>query len=583
MDATEQKQQVFKRLLSYIKPYRAAFIGAILAMMGYAAVDTLFFSQIETLIDEGFTEQNSSVLFYAGLIVPVFFIVRGILNIASNYLLNWVGFRVVMSMRQQLFEHMMRLPVKFHDQHSTGDLISKITYDSQQVAEACSRALLVLVREGAFVIGLIFLMFYQSWQLSLVFLVIGPLIAKVVASVSKRFRKVSGRIQVAMGNVTSTSEQMINGHKVVMMHEGQQREAERFAEVNNVTRNQNMKLVHTRAVSTSVIQFIASLSLATVFIIASFPEMLQTLSAGAFTVLLTSMIMLLRPLKQLTSVNSDFQRGVAAAQSIFNVLDEQAEIDNGTKTIQRAKGDIRFEHVRFWYNDDKEPALADVSFAVDSGKTLALVGRSGSGKSTISNLLTRFYDIQDGEILLDGVDIRDYQLKCLRRQFAVVSQHVTLFNDSIANNIAYGAHSDVGPEDIRRVAEQAYVTEFTDNLSEGLDTIVGENGVMLSGGQRQRIAIARALLRNAPILILDEATSALDTESERHIQEALNALRQDRTSIVIAHRLSTIENADEILVMDHGQVVERGSHQTLIEQQGAYYQLHSLQYGGVMS
>ncbi|WP_286845194.1 lipid A export permease/ATP-binding protein MsbA [Idiomarina sp. UBA4206] len=580
MDSQIKKKTTFKRLLGYIKPYKAAFTLAIICMIGYSAIDTLFLSQIETLIDDGLTEQDSKILLYGALFVPFIFILRGLLNVASSYFLHWVGFKVVTKMRQQLFDHMMKLPVSFHDQHSTGDLISKITYDTQQVAEASSRALLVLIKEGAFVIGLLGLMFYQSWQLSLVFLVVGPLIAKVVGVVSKRFRKVSSRIQTAMGNVTTTAEQMINGHKVVVMHQGQKGESARFSEINNITRNQNMKLVNPRAISTSVIQFIASLSLSMVLVIASFPEMLGELSAGAFTTLLTAMIMLLRPLKQLTNVNSDFQRGIAAATSVFDILDEPIEIDKGSRVIDRAAGDIVFEDVTFAYQKDDEPALQQINFSVKQGKTLALVGRSGSGKSTISNLLTRFYDVEQGRILLDGYNINDYKLKCLRRQFALVSQNVTLFNDTIANNIAYGAAKELSREQITKAAEQAYVTEFTDNMPKGLDTMVGENGVMLSGGQRQRIAIARALLQDAPILILDEATSALDTESERHIQDALGTLRQNRTAIVIAHRLSTIENADEIIVMDNGEIVERGTHQQLLDHEGAYYQLHNLQFSG---
>lgn len=580
MDSQSQKKKTFKRLLGYIKPYKLTFAFAILGMIGFSAIDTWFFSQIETLIDDGLAKGNSTILFYGGLIVPIFFIVRGLFNVASNYFLNYVGFKVVTRMRQQLFEHLMKVPVKFHDQHSTGELISKITYDTQQVAEATSRAVLILVKDGAFVIGLLGLMFYQSWQLSLVFLVVGPIIAKIVAVVSKRFRTVSGRIQTAMGNVTTTAEQMINGHKVVVMHEGQKVESKRFAEINNNTRNQNMKLVNTRAISTSVIQFIASLSLAMVLILASFPEMLEELSPGAFTTLLTAMIMLLRPLKQLTNINSDFQRGIAAATSVFDILDQPVEVDKGSLQVDRVKGDLVFDHVTFTYQQGDEPALKNISFNLQPGKTLALVGRSGSGKSTISSLLTRFYDVSDGQILLDGHNLQEYNLKCLRRQFALVSQHVTLFNDTIANNIAYGAPADVSHEDIMEAAEQAYVTEFTETLPNGLDTIVGENGVMLSGGQRQRIAIARALLQDAPILILDEATSALDTESERHIQQALGALRKNRTSLVIAHRLSTIENADEILVLDNGEIVERGDHHKLLEQQGPYSQLYNLQFSG---
>lgn len=580
MDSKLVQKSNFRRLVTYLKPYRLAFFVAIIGMLGYAAVDTFFFYHIETLIDDGLGASNPMILIYGAIFVPLIFILRGFFNFISTYFLSYVGFHIVTTMRQELFEHLMRLPVSFHDKVSTGDLISKITYDTQQLAEANSRAILTMIREGAFVVGLLGLMIYHSWQLSLVFLLIGPVIAKIVALVSRKFRDISTKIQTAMGNVTTSSEQMINGHQVVVMFEGQKHEAERFGKVNNQTRQQNMKLVNIRTISTSVIQFIASLSLAAVLLIASFPTMLAELSPGAFTTLLTCMIMLLRPLKQLTNVNADFQRGLAAAGSIFSVLDEKQEQDTGTHEAGRVHGDISFEQVTFSYNKKKARVLDEVSFTIPRGKTLALVGRSGSGKSTISALLTRFYEHESGIITLDGMDIRDYTLTSLRRQFAVVSQSVSLFNDTIANNIAYGANRQVNREDIERALKLAYADEFVAALPEGLETIVGENGVMLSGGQRQRIAIARALLRDAPILILDEATSALDTESERHIQKALDNLQQNRTSLVIAHRLSTIEAADEIIVMDQGKIAERGTHEDLLAQGGAYAQLYQMQFSG---
>lgn len=580
MTAKIKKQTNLRRLLKYIKPYRAAFFVAIVGMIGYAGVDTFFFYHIETLIDDGLAAGNPKILLYGAIFVPIVFILRGVFNFVSSYFLSYVGFQVVTNLRQELFEHLMRVPVAYHDKMSTGDLISKITYDTQQLAEATSRAILTMVREGAFVVGLLGLMMYHSWQLSLVFLLIAPVVGKVVTVVSKKFRHVSGNIQTAMGDVTTTTEQMLNGHQVVVMFEGQKREAKRFGDINQRTRRQNLKLVNIRTISTSVIQLIASFSLSMVLVIASFPSMLENLTPGAFTTLLTSMIMLLRPLKQLTNVNSDFQRGIAAAASIFNVLDQAPQPDTGTRKLERAKGDLRFENVTFRYGEGDEPALSDISFHVEAGKTVALVGRSGSGKSTISSLLTRFYDYDEGSIQLDNVDIREYKLKSLRRQFAVVSQSVSLFNDTIANNIAYGVRGKITREDIEQAVKLAYVDEFTDNLPNGLETMVGENGVMLSGGQRQRIAIARALLRNAPLLILDEATSALDTESERNIQKALDNLQQDRTSLVIAHRLSTIENADEILVLDQGKIIERGTHIELLKNEGAYAQLYQMQFGG---
>ncbi|RTE86945.1 MULTISPECIES: lipid A export permease/ATP-binding protein MsbA [Gammaproteobacteria] len=581
MDSNTQRQRSFRRLVQYIKPFRLAFALAIIGMIGYAGVDTFFFYHIETLIDEGLGASNPKILVYGAIFVPFVFILRGFFNFISSYFLSYVGFHVVTNLRQELFEHLMRVPVSYHDKMSTGDLISKITYDTQQLAEASSRAILTMVREGAFVIGLVSLMIYHSWQLSLVFLLIGPVVGKVVTVVSRKFRHTSGKIQTAMGNVTTTAEQMINGHKVVVMFEGQEKEASRFSGINQSTRQQNLKLVNIRTISTSIIQLIASLSLSMVLFIASFPSMLEDLTPGAFTTLLTSMIMLLRPLKQLTNVNADLQRGLAAAASVFEVLDQPKEQDQGTYDAKRVKGDLSFNNVLFRYVEGEEAALKNISFNVPAGKSVALVGRSGSGKSTVSNLLTRFYDIESGEILVDDKNVQDYTLKSLRKQFAVVSQNVTLFNDTIANNIAYGAGKEVTREDIERAVKLAYVDEFTDNLPNGLETMVGENGVMLSGGQRQRIAIARALLRDAPILILDEATSALDTESERHIQKALDNLQQDRTSLIIAHRLSTIEQANEILVLDHGQIIERGTHDSLLEQKGAYAQLYNMQFGGI--
>lgn len=581
MEPQTQRQRTFRRLVQYIKPFRLAFALAIIGMVGYAGVDTFFFYHIETLIDEGLGAGNPKILVYGAIFVPFVFILRGFFNFISSYFLSYVGFHVVTNLRQELFEHLMRVPVSYHDKMSTGDLISKITYDTQQLAEASSRAILTMVREGAFVIGLVSLMVYHSWQLSLVFLLIGPVVGKVVTVVSRKFRHVSGKIQTAMGNVTTTAEQMINGHKVVVMFEGQEKEANRFEGINQSTRQQNLKLVNIRTISTSIIQLIASLSLSMVLFIASFPSMLEDLTPGAFTTLLTCMIMLLRPLKQLTNVNADFQRGLAAATSVFEVIDQPQEQDKGTFEAKRVKGDLTFKDVVFRYAEGDEPALKDISFKVEAGKSVALVGRSGSGKSTVSNLLTRFYDIDSGEILVDDHNVQDYTLKSLRKQFAVVSQNVTLFNDTIANNIAYGAGEHVTSKDIEKAVKLAYVDEFTDTLPKGLETMVGENGVMLSGGQRQRIAIARALLRDAPILILDEATSALDTESERHIQKALDNLQQDRTSLVIAHRLSTIEQANEILVLEHGKIIERGTHEVLLEEKGAYAQLYNLQFGGL--
>lgn len=568
-----------RRLLSYVKPYRMGFVAAALGMLGYALVDVYFISNLPDFIDKGINDKNTEYLRYAPLFVVIIFLLRGLCNFVASYCLNWVGTHIVQNMRQQLFEHYMRLPVSFHDKHSTGELISKVTYNTEQIKQATSKALAVLVREGVFVTGLVVMMFYYSWQLSAIFLLIAPVIAVVVRFVSKRFRMLSRNIQTAMGDVTTSSEQMLNGHKVILSFGGQQIESKRFAGINNLTRRQDVKMEATRAISVSLIQVIASFALAFVVYMASYPDMLDSLSAGVFTTIVGSMMMLLRPLKQLTTVNSEFQRGLTAAASVFEILDHPVEQDTGTTELTGVNGDIRFEQVNFSYPGHDKQVLSDISFTVPAGKTVALVGRSGSGKTTISSLLPRFYELSSGDIFIDQHNIRSCTLASLRKQMALVSQHVTLFNDTIANNITYGCTEPISEQQLQSVAEKAHVLEFAAQLKDGLNTVIGENGVSLSGGQRQRIAIARALLREAPILILDEATSALDTESERKIQAALNELLKGRTSIVIAHRLSTIENADSIIVMEQGRIVEQGDHATLLAKDGAYAQLYKLQFG----
>ena len=579
MQPTTVTSSTARRLLRYVKPYRLGFVAAALGMLGYALVDVYFISNLPDFIDKGINDKNTDYLRYAPFFVIAIFILRGVCNFVASYCLNWVGTHIVQNLRQQLFEHYMRLPVSFHDQHSTGELISKVTYNTEQIKQATSKALAVLVREGVFVSGLLVMMFYYSWQLSAIFLLIAPVIAVVVRFVSRRFRLLSKNIQTAMGDVTTSSEQMLNGHKVILSFGGQQIESKRFASINNLTRRQDVKMEATRAISVSTIQIIASFALAFVVYMASFPDMLNSLSAGVFTTIVGAMMMLLRPLKQLTTVNSEFQRGLAAARSVFEVLDQPVEQDTGSTVLNKVQGDICFDKVNFTYPGHDKQVLFDISFSVPAGKTVALVGRSGSGKTTISSLLPRFYEVSSGGIFIDGHNIRDCTLASLRLQMAVVSQHVTLFNDSIANNISYGCTEPVSEERLLAVAEKAHVLEFASQLKDGLNTVIGENGVSLSGGQRQRIAIARALLREAPILILDEATSALDTESERKIQAALNELLKGRTSIVIAHRLSTIENADSIIVMEQGRIVEQGDHHTLLAQNGAYAQLYKLQFG----
>jgi len=576
-DSSTTTWQTFKRLMGYTVSYKAALIVAIIGMLGYAAVDSFVFSQLKPLIDEGLQGTNPEFMKWAPLFIVVMFILRGICHFVGNYCLAWVGNHVVTDMRQQLFDHIMAMPVTYHDQESTGKLISKLTYDTEQVLRATSKALLTLVKEGAFVCGLLIVMFYHSWQLSSIFLLIMPVIVVIVNYVSKRFRKVSKGIQNTMGEVTSAAEQTFNGHKVVLTFGGQERESERFAIINKNNRQQRMKMVATKSGSVPVIQIIASFALAFVLYVANLDSMRESLTPGAFMNVLFCMSMLLRPLKQLTTVNSEFQRGMAACVSIYEVLDKDIEQDSGTEHIEKSKGHLAFEAVDFYYADEEKPSLSQLTFDASPGETIALVGRSGSGKSTTISLLLRFYQATNGAVKIDGKDINQYCLKDLRKQFAYVSQQVVLFNDSIANNIAYGK-PDATRAEIEEAARKAHVLEFAEHLADGLDASVGENGSQLSGGQRQRVAIARALLCDAPFLILDEATSALDTESERHIQDALTVLQENRTSIVIAHRLSTIESADKILVLEQGKVIEQGSHQSLLDRDGPYAQLHSYQF-----
>ena len=553
--------QNFKRLLSYAKPYKLGFFAAIVGMLGYAAIDVYFLSKLQPLIDDGLAGANPDFMKWAPVFVVVAFFFRGVFHFVANYCLAWVGNHVVTDLKQKLFEHIMAMPVSFHDKESTGGLISKLTYDTEQVLNSVSKSILVIVQQSAFVIGLIGLMFFISWQLSVIFLLVTPLIAVIVSIVSKRFRKVSKNIQGAMGEVTTAAEQTFNGHKVVVTFGGQLREFARFAQINKHNRHQRMKLTAAKAASVPVIQIIASFALAFVFYAVNTESLRESISAGSFVSVITYMTMLLRPLKMLTNVNSEFQKGMAACVSIFGVLDQKTENDQGTLVFEKAQGNIAFKNVDFSYGvvnakeGDTKWALKDVSFELKPGETLALVGRSGSGKSTASALLLRFYDANRGEILIDNVNIEQYQLKSLRHQFAYVSQQVVLFNDTLANNIAYG-NLEASREEIIEAAKSAHVMEFAEQMENGLDTNLGENGALLSGGQRQRVAIARALLCDAPFLILDEATSALDTESERHIQDALQTLQKNRTSIIIAHRLSTIENADKIIVMEQGEIIE---------------------------
>ncbi|MFZ7108628.1 lipid A ABC transporter ATP-binding protein/permease MsbA [Avibacterium avium] len=571
--------QTFKRLWPIIAPFKAGLIAAAITLVFNALADATLIQMLKPLLDDGFGKADVGFLRLMAVVVVLVIIMRGVTSFVSTYCLAWVSGKVVMTIRRRLFKHLMYMPVPFFDQNSAGKLLSRITYDSEQVANSSSGSLVTIVREGAYIISLLGVMIYTSWQLSLVLFVIGPIIAVLIRMVSKKFRELGKNMQNSMGELTSSAEQMLKGHRVVLSFGGQKIEEERFNKVSNDMRRKGMKVMVADAISDPVVQIIASFALSAVLYLATVPEIMsQNLTAGSFTVVFSSMLAMMRPLKSLTNVNAQFQRGMAACQTLFAILDMATEKDNGTYEVEKAKGNIAFKDVTFSYSGKDHPALNHISFEIPQGKTVALVGRSGSGKSTIANLVTRFYEIEQGEITLDGVNIQDYTLNNLRENCAVVSQQVHLFNDTIANNIAYAAADKYSREDIIKAAKAAHAMEFIEKLDQGLDTVIGENGASLSGGQRQRLAIARALLRNSPVLILDEATSALDTESERAIQAALEELQKERTVLVIAHRLSTIEKADEILVIEHGEIKERGTHQELLALNGAYKQLHQMQF-----
>ncbi|ANZ09571.1 TPA: lipid A ABC transporter ATP-binding protein/permease MsbA [Vibrio parahaemolyticus] len=579
INTDETTWQTFKRLWQFIRLYKAGLIVAVIALVINAISDTYMISLLKPLLDEGFGNADSDFLRTLPLIIFVMMFIRGTSGFVSTYCLSWVSGNVVMLVRRMVFNHFMHMPVSYFDKEKTGNLLSRITYDSEQVSAATSQALVSIVREGASIIGLLVLMFYNSWQLSLVLFAVAPVVAWGIGVVSKRFRKISKNMQTMMGNVTASAEQMLKGHKVVLSYGGQDIERQRFDKVSNQMRQQSMKLVTAQAAANPIIQMIASFAIVAVLYLASIDSIKEQLTPGTFTVVFSAMFGLMRPLKALTNVTSQFQRGMAASQTLFALIDLEPEKNEGKYTVERAKGEVSVIDVSFTYEGSEKPALDHVSFDIPRGKTVALVGRSGSGKSTIANLFNRFYDVDSGSITLDGRDIRDYELKNLREQFALVSQNVHLFNDTIANNIAYATEDKYQRSDIEHAAKLAHAMEFINKMENGLDTMIGENGASLSGGQRQRVAIARALLRDAPVLILDEATSALDTESERAIQAALDELQKDKTVLVIAHRLSTIEKADEILVVDDGAIIERGNHADLIAKNGAYAQLHRIQFG----
>jgi subfamily B ATP-binding cassette protein MsbA len=577
-NSSSQGVEVYKRLLGYTKRHWVFLSIAITAMFFQAGAEPAFAWLLKILIDGSFVEQDPEVQKLAPLLIVVIFAARGGGAFVSSYFMAKVGRYVIKDIRSEMSNKFLRLPVSYYDRSSSGELLSKIIYNVEQVAGAATTVLTTLVRDSIKVIGLLGYMIYVNWKLSLLFLVVGPVIALIVTFITRRFRQLSRRIQSSMGAITHVSEEMLDGHRVIKIFGGQKYEQKRFEEVNENNRILNMKMVLTDSAASPIIQFILAIAIAVVVYYITTNQAELGVTIGSFISFLAALAMMLTPIKSLINVNSHLQKGIAAGESIFELFDTQVEKDKGEKRIEQASGSIQYAGVSYAYDDAKGDVLSDVNLTIEPGQTVAFVGRSGSGKTTLVNLLTRFYDIERGEILLDGTNIQSYTLDSLRSQFAYVGQDVTLFNDTIANNIAYAQAGEVTEEDIREAARAAHALDFIEDLPDGFETMVGENGVLLSGGQRQRLAIARALLKDAPILILDEATSALDTEAERHIQAALEALMQNRTTLVIAHRLSTVENADLIVVMQEGKVIEQGAHAELIANSGQYARLHQMQF-----
>ncbi len=566
----------YRRLLSYVKPFKRQFAIALAGMVGYAITEAGFAALMKPLLDGSFVNQDKRAILFVPILIILIFIVRGVAGFASTYYMSWIGWSVIKQLRKEVFAKYLTLPTRFYDNASSGELISRITFNSQRVAQAASTTLTIMVRDSLTAIGLLLLMFYQSWQLSLCFLVIGPIIGIIVDRVSRQFRNVSRNIQDSMGEVSHVIQEAVDGSRVIKIFGGQLTEENQFDIVNERNRAFNMRETAIRALNVPIIQMLVAIALAIIVYVASSGGIAERLSVGEFMSFVTAMLLLFQPLRRLTSLNSQIQNGIAAGETLFATLDLASEQDNGTKQLSLPVQSIEYRSVGLQYIKDKPAVLNDVNLSINSGETVAFVGESGSGKTSLVNLLPRLYDMNQGDILINGVPITEYTLASLRSTIAYVSQDVMLFNDTIANNIAYGSDNSIDAEQLQKACVTAHAHEFITQFPEQYDTMVGENGVMLSGGQRQRVAIARAILKNAPILILDEATSALDTESERKVQEGLDALMQNRTTLVVAHRLSTIERADKIIVMDKGRVVESGTHNDLLEVDSHYRRLHQL-------
>ncbi len=571
---------LYMRLLGYVRPYWIAFAVSIVCMALIASAEPVFPAIMKDLLDGGFGGEDKRAVWMYPVLIVALYTVRGILGFIADYAFAWAANNVVLDLRRAMFGRLLALPTEFFDNNSSGALISKVAYDVQGVTQAATNVITVFVRDTLTVAGLLAWLLWLDWKLTLIVLGMLPLIALVVRLSSRRIRESARGAQSAMGSIAHTLEETIEAHKVVKIFGGQDYEMTRFDAACRKQRRQNMRNIIAASTVSPMVQVLTAVALGIVIAVALHDSASNRTTVGAFMGFVTAMLMLLAPLKRITDVNAPLQRGLAAAESVFQLIDQQAERDDGTVELARARGRIDFDQLGFGYPGRETRVLQHIDLSVAPGETVALVGASGSGKTTLAHLLARFYTPSSGRILLDGHDIQNIRLASLRANMALVSQDVVLFNDTVAANIAYGSLRNTERSDVEAAARAAHALDFIQAMPEGFDTLIGENGVKLSGGQRQRLAIARALLKDAPVLILDEATSALDTESERQVQAALEVLMKNRTTLVIAHRLSTIERADRIVVMDRGRIAEIGRHADLLAAGGLYANLYNSQLSG---